>query len=104
MDWTKNIMFVVVCSFVILMVSVWFLFLLGCDIRNNALIREQSETFEKELRYRQKTEIELSNKLQVSQERIAKLEKQLQCREQLVEEEVDQVKRNALRDNPIIIE
>ena len=83
---------------------VTFLFLIGCDFRENALIREQSDTFQKELQYRQKTEQDLSNKLQVAQNQIAKLEKQILCREKLIEEGIDQAKRDMLKKHPITIE
>ena len=81
-----------------------FLFLIGCDFRENALIREQSETFTKEIKYRQQTNQELSNKLKNVEEKLRKLEKQILCREQLIEEGIDQAKRDALKENPIIIE
>lgn len=81
----------------------FLLFILSCDLRENALIRDQAETFEKELKYRQKQEVEISNKLQVSQEKVKKLELQLECRETLINEEVEEAKREALRENPIII-
>ena len=81
-----------------------FLFLIGCDFRENALIREQSETFTKEIKYRQQTNQELSNKLKNAEEKLRKLEKQILCREQLIEEGIDQAKRDMLKKHPITIE
>ena len=66
---------------------VWFIFvflfliLSGCDeFRENQLVKNQAVTFEEEISYRQRKEIELENKLKKANETIAKLEKQLDCR------------------------
>ena len=42
-----------------------------------------SVTFENEIAYRQRKEIELENKLKKANETIAKLEKQLECQKEL---------------------
>ena len=57
------------------------LILNGCDEwRENQLVKEQAVTFENEISYRQRKEIELENKLKKANEAIAKLEKQLECK------------------------
>ena len=45
------------------------------------MVKEQAITFEQEIAYRQRKEIELEGKLQKANERIEKLESQLACRE-----------------------
>ncbi len=67
---------------------VFIIFVVGCDIRENAIMREQSETFTKEIKYRQKTNQELSNKLDVALEEIRMLEAMLTCQEELVDQRV----------------
>ena len=47
----------------------------------NGLVKEQAVTFEQEIAYRQRKEIELENKLKKANELIVKLEKQLECKE-----------------------
>ena len=75
----KNIMF--------LIGSIVFMFLLivpvGCDeFRENQLVRNQAVTFEEEISYRQRKEIELENKLKIANQNIAKLEQQLECKKE----------------------
>ena len=56
--------------------------LTGCDeFRENQLVKDQAITFEQEIAYRQRKEIELENKLKKAHEIITKLEKQLECKE-----------------------
>jgi len=54
--------------------------LTGCEFAENGLVKEQAVTFEQEIAYRQRKEIELENKLKKANEIISKLEKQLECR------------------------
>ena len=55
----------------------------GCDeFRENQLVRNQAVTFEEEISYRQRKEIELENKLKIANENIAKLEQQLECKKE----------------------
>ena len=60
-----------------------FIFISGCDeFRENQLVRNQAVTFEEEISYRQRKEIELENKLKIANENIAKLEQQLECKKE----------------------
>ena len=67
--------------------SIVFMLLLivpvGCDeFRENQIVRNQAVTFEEEISYRQRKEIELENKLKIANENIAKLEQQLECKKE----------------------
>ena len=56
--------------------------LTGCDeFRENQLVKEQAVTFENEIAYRQRKEIELENKIKIQQEKIDSLTLQLECKE-----------------------
>ena len=58
------------------------LILNGCDEwRENQLVKEQAVTFENEISYRQRKEIELENKIKIQQEKIDSLTLQLECKE-----------------------
>ena len=60
-----------------------FIFISGCDeFRENQLVRNQAVTFEEEISYRQRKEIELENKIKIANENIAKLEQQLECKKE----------------------
>jgi hypothetical protein len=75
----KNIMFLIgsIVFMLLLIVPV------GCDeFRENQLVRNQAVTFEEEISYRQRKEIELENKLKIANENIAKLEQQLECKKE----------------------
>ena len=55
--------------------------LIGCDEwRENQLVKEQAVTFENEISYRQRKEIELENKIKKKQEEIDSLKLQLECK------------------------
>ena len=61
----------------------FILFIVGinsCDYRSDKLISDQATTFEQELSFRQRKEIELENKIKKQQEIINKLERQLECK------------------------
>lgn len=58
------------------------LFIIGvnsCDYRTNKLLTEQSTTFEKELAYKQRRQNELEYQVKTQQEKMRKLERQLEC-------------------------
>ena len=62
----------------------FILFIVGinsCDYQSDKLISEQATTFEQELYFRQRKEIELENKIKKQQEIINKLERQLECKD-----------------------
>ena len=56
------------------------LILVGCDFAESHLVKEQAVTFEQEIAYRQRKELELEGKLKRANETIAKLERQLECK------------------------
>lgn len=69
----------------LLMASISFMMLVsfGCDeFSENRLVKNQAVTFEEEISYRQRKEIELENKLKKANETIAKLEQQLECKKE----------------------
>ena len=51
----------------------------GCDYRTNKILTEQSTTFEKELAYKQRRQNELEYQVKTQQEKMRKLERQLEC-------------------------
>ena len=72
--------FLFLCSIIFVMIV---LELTGCDeFRENQLVKDQAITFEQEISYRQRKEIELENKLKKANEMITKLEKQLECKKE----------------------
>ena len=54
------------------------LIIVGCEFTESQLVKEQAVTFEQEIAYRQRKEIELEGKLKKANEIIAKLERQLE--------------------------
>ena len=62
------------------------LIIVGCEFTESQLVKEQAVTFEQEIAYRQRKEIELEGKLKKANETIAKLERQLECKEDLPDE------------------
>ena len=56
--------------------------IVSCDFAESSLVKEQAVTFEQEIAYRQRKEIELENKLKKANETITKLERQLECRKE----------------------
>ena len=54
----------------------------GCDYQESRLVKEQAVTFEQEIAFRQRKEIELENKIKKQLEEISNLKKQLECREE----------------------
>ena len=63
------------------LIMIMCVMLISCDFAESHLVKEQAITFEQEIAYRQRKEIELEGKLQKANERIEKLESQLACRE-----------------------
>ena len=69
-----------ICAIAFVMIVVY---LVGCDeFSENRLVKDQAVTFEQEIAYRQRKEIELENKIKKQQEEISSLHKQLECREE----------------------
>ena len=56
------------------------LILIGCDFAESHLVKEQAVTFEQEIAYRQRKELELEGKPKMANETIVKLERQLECK------------------------
>ncbi len=94
----------VILAVFLLFVSIFLLLLLsGCELRENAVIREQTDIFTDEIRDKNKDIQLLANKLEVAEENIKTLEAKLLCREELIDEAIDQTKKDALRENPVLI-
>ena len=66
---------------IVLFIILLIIGVMGCDYQENRLVREQAVTFEQEIAFRQRKEIELENKIKKQQEEISSLRKQLECRE-----------------------
>ncbi len=75
----KGICFIMWLIFVCLVV-------VSCDFAESGLVKEQAVTFEEEIAYRQRKELELERKLKKANETIDKLERQLECKEGLPDE------------------
>ena len=73
-------LFIMMCVIFVCLVVV------GCEFTESQLVKEQAVTFEQEIAYRQRKEIELEGKLKKANETIAKLERQLECKEDLPDE------------------
>ncbi len=82
---------------------VLIMFLVGCDFKENAVIREQTDIFTDEIREKNRDIQLLANKLEVAEENIKTLEAKLLCREELIDEAVEQAKRDSLKENPVLI-
>jgi len=71
-------------------VMMWVIFvclvIVSCDFAESGLVKEQAVTFEEEIAYRQRKELELERKLKKANETIDKLERQLECKEGLPDE------------------
>ena len=78
-------------------------FLMGCELRENAVIREQTDIFTDEIREKNRDMQSLANQLKIAQEQNKRLELMLLCREEQIDEKVDQAKRDSLKENPILI-
>ena len=94
----------VILSIFLLFVSIFLLMLLtGCELRENAVIREQTDIFTDEIREKNKDMQSLSNQLKVANEKNKKLEQMLLCRDELTDEAVDQAKRDMLKTVPVLL-
>tara|TARA_Y100001963_G_C6644342_1_gene382555 strand:- start:9 stop:359 length:351 start_codon:yes stop_codon:yes gene_type:complete len=78
-------------------------FLMGCELRENAVIREQTETFTGEIRDKNKEMQLLANQLKVANEKNKKLEQMLLCRDEMTDEAVETAKRDMLKTIPVIL-
>ncbi len=78
-------------------------FLMGCDFKENAVIREQTDIFTDEIREKNRDMQSLANQLKIAQEQNKRLELMLLCREDQIDEKVDQAKKDSLKENPILI-
>ena len=88
----------------LLFFSIFLLMLLtGCELRENAVIREQTDIFTDEIREKNRDMQSLSNQLKVANEKNKKLEQMLLCREELTDEAVDQAKRDMLKTVPVLL-
>jgi len=71
-------------------IMMWLIFVclvvVSCDFAESGLVKEQAVTFEEEISYRQRKELELERKLKKANETIAKLERQLECKNDLPDE------------------
>tara|TARA_Y100001951_G_C11141945_1_gene184195 strand:+ start:228 stop:464 length:237 start_codon:yes stop_codon:yes gene_type:complete len=72
----------------LIMVSLMFVCLItvGCEFTESQLVREQAVTFEQEIAYRQRKELELEGKLKQANDKIKSLERQLECKTELTGE------------------
>ena len=75
----------------------------SCDFKENAVIREQSDIFTDEIRENNRDMQSLANQLKIAQEKNKRLELMLLCREDQIDEKVDQAKKDSLKENPILI-
>tara|TARA_R100000008_G_C3585299_1_gene171771 strand:- start:306 stop:674 length:369 start_codon:yes stop_codon:yes gene_type:complete len=94
------------CFLVFILVACLFVissFLTGCDFKENAVIREQTDIFTDEIREKNRDMQSLANQLKIAQEQNKRLELMLLCREEQIDEKVDQAKRDSLKENPILI-
>ena len=94
----------VILSVFLFFISIFLLMLLtGCEIRENAVIREQTDIFTDEIREKNRDMQSLSNQLKVANEKNKKLEQMLLCRDELTDEAVDQAKRDMLKTVPVLL-
>ena len=79
-------------------IMMWLIFVclvvVSCEFTESQLVKEQAVTFEQEIAYRQRKEIELEGKLKKANETIAKLERQLECKEDLPDEKDVKLQEN----------
>jgi len=94
----------IIFSVFLFFISIFLLLLLiGCELRENAVIREQTETFTGEIRDKNQEMQLIANQLKVANEKNKKLEQMLLCREELTDEAVDQAKRDMLKTVPVLL-
>jgi len=61
-------------------------FVISCEFTENQLVKEQAVTFEQEIAYRQRKELELEGKIKQANDKIKSLERQLECKNDLPDE------------------
>ena len=61
-------------------------FVTSCEFTENQLVKEQAVTFEQEIAYRQRKELELEGKIKHANDKIKSLERQLECKNDLPDE------------------
>ena len=61
-------------------------FVISCEFTENQLVKEQAVTFEQEIAYRQRKELELEGKIKQANDKIISLERQLECKNDLPDE------------------
>ena len=94
----------IIFSVFLFFISIFLLLLLtGCEIRENAVIREQTDIFTDEIREKNRDMQSLSNQLKVANDKNKKLEQMLLCRDELTDEAVDQAKRDMLKTVPVLL-
>tara|TARA_Y100000817_G_scaffold93127_1_gene72559 strand:+ start:137 stop:484 length:348 start_codon:yes stop_codon:yes gene_type:complete len=94
----------VIFSVFLFFISIFLLLILtGCELRENAVIREQTDIFTDEIREKNRDMQSLSNQLKVANEKNKKLEQMLLCREELTDEAVETAKRDMLKTIPVIL-
>ena len=62
------------------------IFVTSCEFTENQLVKEQAVTFEQEIAYRQRKELELEGKIKRANDTIKSLERQLECKNDLPDE------------------
>ena len=78
-------------------------FLMGCELRENAVIREQTDIFTDEIREKNRDMQSIANQLKVANEKNKKLEQMLLCRDEMTDEAVETAKRDMLKTIPVIL-
>ena len=68
-------------------IMMWLIFVclvvVSCEFTESQLVREQAVTFEQEIAYRQRKELELEGKIKQANDKIKSLERQLECKNDL---------------------
>ena len=77
-------------------------FLMGCELRENAVIREQTDIFTDEIREKNRDMQSIANQLKVANEKNKKLEQMLLCRDELTDDAVETAKRDMLKTIPVL--
>ena len=68
------------------LIMVMCVMLIGCEFTESQLVKEQAVTFEQEIAYRQRKELELEGKIKQANDKIKSLERQLECKNDLPDE------------------
>ena len=93
----------VILSVFLFFISIFLLMLLtGCELRENAVIREQTDIFTDEIREKNRDMQSIANQLKVANEKNKKLEQMLLCRDELTDDAVETAKRDMLKTIPVL--